>query len=516
MLSVLVLVACVQQGISVVHLVHDVPAEPQERSLEDASDFTAVAVSEILPDPPKAYHWFGSSVFISDHVAIVGAPGDSDYSKFGNAYIFQRSHGSWKQVKKVAPNSPSSDDGFGSAVSIYQGYAFVGAFKDDANGEDSGSVYYFSESSGWKQDQKLTPSDGASLDYFGSSIGQYRREEVVVGAWGADYGGYTSCGAAYFYRYGDGMWNLEKKIVPGDAHSYQWFGISVSVYQSKAVVGAWGDSQDGSVSGAVYAYTHAMGEWQQIQKLSTGVAANHMGYSVSMYEDVLAVGLPNAYRTSLGNTNNPNAYRTGMCKVYRLTDYNHWEFEQNLVCDDCENLVSFGQSIAAAKEHIVIGLHGGTAVWNYDRYAASGYQWTKGVYLFADRDDIDNSYFLGSTVSVYDNFVMVGVKDVYYSQSGTSDTSTAEAGIAVIFESPRTKTSISYLIQENLNLYVALYVLIVVGIAVILIGPLAVVGYNIYKQEKEAIKMLEMKPFIKKPSVRSANTLRPHQSKVSM
>jgi hypothetical protein len=476
------------------------------RSLLDANDFTSSGVHEISPSDLKAHHWFGSSVFMADHIAIVGAPGDSDYSKYGNAYIYRKTGGTWKEIKRIAPDSPSSDDGFGSAVSIYGGYAFVGAFKDDTGGTDCGAVYYFTEISDWRQEQKIVPSDGAGLDYFGSAIAQYRREELVVGAWGADYGGYTSCGAAYFYRYGDSQWNFEKKIVPDDTHSYQWFGISVSMFKSKAVIGAWGDSEGGSVSGAIYAYTHAMGSWDQIQKFNAQSSASHMGYSVSMYEDVMIIGLPNAYRTVLGTSNNPNAYRTGMCKVYRLMDYNHWELEQNIVCDDCDNLVAFGQSVSASKEHIVIGMHGATAVWTYDPYGSDGSKWQHEVNLYSANEQVDSSYFLGSTVSVYDNHVMVGVKDIDITTS--KSLMAEEAGLAIIFESPKSKSSTNYIIQENLGLYVVLYVLIVLGIAVILIAPVALIGYNIYMQEKNANKLLEMKPFIKKTDNRAPTPLK--------
>ena len=40
--------------------------------------------------------------------------------------------------------------------------------------------------------------------------------------------------------------------------------------------------------------------------------------------------------------------------------------------------------------------------------------------------------------------------------------------------------------------------MIVLGIAVILVAPVAVFGYKMYQQEKDASKMLEMRPFIRK------------------
>jgi len=486
-------------------MVHITHANPLLRRSLSSYGFIASAVHEIHPREAISHHWFGSSVHLSDKTAIVGAPGDSDYNKYGAAYIYRKTSGHWKEIRKLTPSTPVVDDGFGSAVSIYDNYAIVGAYRDDANGEDSGSVYYFSGDENWAQIQKIVPSDGVSLDYFGSSVSQYRREELIVGAWGVDYGSYTSCGAAYFYRFGNSVWNLEEKMLPADIHSYQWFGISVAIYQSKAAVGAWGDNEGGSVSGAVYTYDHSMGNWHKIQKFSTGVAGNHMGYAVSMHEDVLAVGLPNSYRTTMGTTNNPNAYRTGMVKIFRLRDYNHWELEQNVVCSDCENLVSFGQSVSASSDKVVIGRHGAATVWTLDASQAVGYRWSQEVSLTSGDSAADDSYFFGSAVAIDGGNVLLGVKDsdMRTHSSGDAYIRVEEAGVAVLFESPRNNSSNRYFYKENLKLYVGLYIMIVLGIAVVLVAPLVIFGYHMYTEDKDTAKILEMKPFIKASAQRS-------------
>ena len=52
-------------------------------------------------------------------------------------------------------------DFFGVLVSVSGDTAVIGAWRDDDNGSDSGSVYVFRfDGSGWVQEAKILPSDG--------------------------------------------------------------------------------------------------------------------------------------------------------------------------------------------------------------------------------------------------------------------------------------------------------------------------------------------------------------------
>lgn len=96
---------------------------------------------------------------------------------------------------RLTATDASAHDLFGLAVAIDSNLGLVGAFRDDDNGTDSGSAYVFDGSSGWSQVAKLTASDGAAGDFFGVRIGMVN-SQVLIGAWGDDDNG-TSSGAAY-------------------------------------------------------------------------------------------------------------------------------------------------------------------------------------------------------------------------------------------------------------------------------------------------------------------------------
>ena len=69
-------------------------------------------------------HWFGMSVSISGDYAIVGANGNDDAgSNSGSAYIFVRSAETWNEQAKLTASDAAWEDRFGSSVSINDTYA---------------------------------------------------------------------------------------------------------------------------------------------------------------------------------------------------------------------------------------------------------------------------------------------------------------------------------------------------------------------------------------------------------
>ena len=84
---------------------------------------------------------FGPSVSVSGDYAVVGAVGDDSVT--GSAYIFVRSGTTWTQQQKLTASDAASGDLFGSSVSVSGGYAVVGAPYNDDGGSDSGSAYVF-------------------------------------------------------------------------------------------------------------------------------------------------------------------------------------------------------------------------------------------------------------------------------------------------------------------------------------------------------------------------------------
>ena len=98
---------------------------------------------------------------------------------------------------------------------------------------------------------KVTASDAALGDYFGLSVA-LSGTTAIVGAYGDDDAG-DSSGSAYLFDTTTG--NQIAKLTAADAAQYDYFGISVALSGTTAIVGAYGDDDAGSTSGSAYLYS---------------------------------------------------------------------------------------------------------------------------------------------------------------------------------------------------------------------------------------------------------------------
>ena len=105
-------------------------------------------------------------------------------------------------VEQKVIASGAANDNFGYSVALDGDTALVGAARDDVGANtDQGSAYVFTRSgTTWRLQQKLTASDGAASDQFGSSVA-LSGDTALVGAYYDDVGANTNQGSAYFYTF---------------------------------------------------------------------------------------------------------------------------------------------------------------------------------------------------------------------------------------------------------------------------------------------------------------------------
>ena len=135
---------------------------------------------------------------ISGSTAIVGAPfvGAPFNDNSGSAYLFDFSDPCSITETKLTASDAAADDFFGVFVALSGSTAIVGANCDDHAGSYSGSAYLFDVATG-VQLTKLTASDAAAGDYFGYSVA-LSGSTALVGAAFDDDGGSDS-GSAYLF-----------------------------------------------------------------------------------------------------------------------------------------------------------------------------------------------------------------------------------------------------------------------------------------------------------------------------
>ena len=258
--------------------------------------------------------YFGQSVAVSGDTILVGAYlddreetiTDSELEDSGSVYVFVKPSGGWATGNETAKRTASDaadDDNFGTSVALDGNTAVIGApgADDNDNGIDSGSAYVFTRNAStgaWSQQTKLTASsDGAAGDALGISVA-LDGDTAVVGAYLDDREDNTmttdvdeaalDAGSAYVFTRDSGTWSQQAKLMANDRQADDWFGYSVAVDGNIALVGAFGDDDNGSNAGSAYVFTRNTDAvpitWSETNKLTedAGQAGARFGYSVAV------------------------------------------------------------------------------------------------------------------------------------------------------------------------------------------------------------------------------------------
>jgi len=302
--------------------------------------------------------FFGESIDTCESYTIVGAnlEDDEGANDSGKAYIFENATGNLVSVL-TNPNgyNIAADDEFGTKVAISESYAIVGVRKEeDAGGTSAGKAYIFDVKSGtllWVLDNPNSYGTSGA-DFFGSDV-SICESYAIVGAEGEDGVGGTSSGAAYIFdpRNGQLLWTLDNPndygTIGGDT-----FGISVSISESYAIVGAqYEDDATNTSSGKAYIFNPATGVklWTLDKPNGYGTSENDFfGKTVAITESYAIIG---SAEDSRGATDSGKAYifnpATGTI-LWTLDNPNGY----NVGFSD-----SFGSSVAICESYAIVGAH---------------------------------------------------------------------------------------------------------------------------------------------------------------
>lgn len=295
----------------------------------------------------------------------------------------------------------AGQSGFGNAIAAWQDdatgtvWAIVGApFEND----NTGAAYVFSRASGekvWHQEARLTASDAAAKDAFGSSVA-IQGGLIAIGAPYHTVAGHDSSGEAYVFERIGADW-VQQDYVTGAAGDHFYTGYAVAILGDDLFIGAFGALTHGAVwhakrSGARWAYTAAI-------MPPAGVSDRSFGSALAAEGNRLLVGMPY-----------DNGYRgTAFTYVY---DGSSWNFEQKLEGYDVDALDDFGQAVALHGGNIAIGapFHadniGGVYPFVYDN---GSHTWKAGVRLAPDDNRTGNDGdLLGMSVAISDNEIVAG------------------------------------------------------------------------------------------------------------
>lgn len=333
----------------------------------------------------------------------MGAYSDDDgESNAGSVYVFSRSGGTWKQETKLTASDGAANDSFGYAVGISSDTVIVGAYLDDDDGDRSGSAYVFARSGDtWTEQAKLTATDASAYHYFGVAVA-VSSNTAAVGAWSDDQAA-TNAGAVYVFTRSEGVWTQQAKLTASDAVFGDSLGYAVAIDNTTIVAGAYmANSDAGADSGAAYVFTHTAEGWSEEGKLtaSDAAAGDWFGASVAVSGDTAIVG---ADRDSDGGDYSGSAYvftRTGCV----------WTQQAKLTADDGAASDHFGGSVSVSGNTAICGAwgdgDGGPGSGSVYVFSRAGEAWTQEAKLGAS-DALGGDAF-GYAVGISGDQAIVG------------------------------------------------------------------------------------------------------------
>ena len=261
--------------------------------------------AKLIPLDPQLVQLLGFDVDLSGDLIVGGADFDGLVQGdpiVGAVYVFRETGGVWSQVAKLKPNDVPSIQFFGHRVAVDGGTVLGNSTGDSTLGQSAGAVYVHREVGGaFTQVAKLLASDGAAFDEFGFSL-DISGDTIVVGSRGDDDLGPGS-GSVYVFREVGGAFTQVAKLTASDGASGDEFGSSVAIQGSRVIVGAVGadNGVPNSQRGAAYVFEEVGGVWSQTTKLTASAAVDFdfLGKAVALDGDLVVVGSENADTQSL-------------------------------------------------------------------------------------------------------------------------------------------------------------------------------------------------------------------------
>ncbi len=352
---------------------------------------------------------FGWSVAASGDTVVIGAPRESSNAtgvngnetdnnalRAGAAYVFVRSGTSWSQQAYLKASNTNANDQFGSSVAVSGDTIVVGAFGEgssatgvDGNQADnsvaaSGAAYVFVRNgTNWSQQAYLKASNAGALDAFGYSTA-ISGDTAVVGARFEDSSatgvdgnsldnGSPDSGAAYVFVRSGTIWSQQAYLKASNTETNDQFGISLSVSDNTAVVGAYledssatgvnGDPTDNGAdnSGAAYVFVRSGTNWSQqaYLKASNTEATDLFGVSVSVSGDLVVIGayLEDSSATGVnGDPTDNGVVDSGAAYVFARRG-SIWNQKAYVKAFNTGAGDAFGAAVSASGDTLVIGAH---------------------------------------------------------------------------------------------------------------------------------------------------------------
>lgn len=265
---------------------------------------------------------------------------------------------SFNELKRISHNGANHEK-FGESVDLFDTTGIIGypGFAGGTTNEGAVSIIIKNQGgkNNWGQVIRLIPNDPSLNKEFGKSVAIYSNL-AIVGAPGDTTNG-TNSGSAYIFERNTGgvnNWGQVAKLTASDADTFDLFGSSVSIFENYVSIGAMCNKDSGECSGAVYIYYKDFGglnNWGEVKKVtaSDGKTTDYFGYSVSMDSSTLAVGAIEGKGI--------DTIPTGAVYVYHKNQGggNNWGEITKILSSDIDTNDAFGASVFLSNDTLAVG-----------------------------------------------------------------------------------------------------------------------------------------------------------------
>jgi len=339
-------------------------------------------VQQAMLTHPGSFGWlFGEAVDIDGDWAVVGArTGDTNGLDCGTVHVFQRSGTNWSEQAMITPSDGASGDWFGHAVALSWPYLIVGA---DGRSNFAGGAYIFrcNSSNVWEQEAILNDPDAPDADFFGQWVDIDGKYAVV----GTDH---EQNGAYVYHREGTNwvMAGMVEDVHPRTGPGVGFYGDSGCLHGEYLFVG--GDSY------AILFQRNGTGWVKQIRVGNSDWDVS--GTSVAVDPDWLVAGCPSD-DSLLGNA--------GSLHVVSLNDRNR---QSELIPTNTVQIRYIGSGLAVDGDMVLVGgRYGGSNDFGYvGVFAYNGTWWP--VFQELIPSDATNSQQFGAAVDLCGQYALIG------------------------------------------------------------------------------------------------------------
>lgn len=319
-----------------------------------------VQQTKLLAGDGAAQDRFGQSVLLWDeNTALVGAPRHNGIGKeSGAVYLYRREGQGWIETGKLLPDEKGAGARFGVSIAISGDSLLVGAprYSTERGGlarEQSGAVFVFVRQANgqWHQQAKMIADDRYGYDRFGNSVA-LDGDTAVIGAYHDNDQGDDSGSVYVFARQGE-QWNQQAKLLSVDGEKGDWFGYSVALFGDTLAVASLGDHDKGISAGAVHLFSKSTKEWRhKVKIVPEDIRSDSVfGRSIILTGNSLFIG------AKFGSEWPSNVGRPGVIYMYSSHEPENWSLEGKLIARYGQLFGEMGNSMAFDRGTVLVGAY---------------------------------------------------------------------------------------------------------------------------------------------------------------